>query len=76
MQEVSPWEDPWKAASDIARGAFDDSWFTKAIGRAIIRAVEEERERCAKIAEEWAKDIPDADQDVFIALASSIREKP
>jgi hypothetical protein len=47
-------KDPWGKAYEIAHGAFDEAWFTKAIGRAIIEAMEEERERCAKIAEKYS----------------------
>ena len=43
------------------------------IERVVKMAVDAERERCARIAETYAEDIPDADQDVFGHLAQKIR---
>ena len=68
---------PWDTANELAHGAFDEAWFTKAIARSIIAAVDRERGRCAKIvsktAEAWEVTI-DPEMSVRESVAQSLRE--
>jgi len=75
---------PLERGFDIARDAFDEAYFGKVIGRAIQGAIDRERERCAKMAEDF--DNHDYDSLLFspgeeprvgasmIELAKKIRE--
>jgi hypothetical protein len=47
----------------------------KAVKLMIQTICKEEQERCAKIAEVWADEIPDADHRVFEDLANEIRKE-